>query len=614
MAPRRKCTVCGSLQWHKEPATGLVVCKEGHVLQNYLNETHELHEVGPFHVRKRALKAPQERRGRSTNAYPELYYHGSRAQYLYFQCLQLLLRKQVATLIRLWGLPTEFEIICRDLWALHLCLLPSPPPPEPVLHNQATQGDAGDNGPTLGDSKRLSRGFTTTEGDKAIGAQGRKASLWQSGGSSSESESNSKSEDDSEMDELLGILSQSSSSEDDEDDDTGQPRPKPEGSERKSNMFGKWGPASNIAVLVVACWTLRLPIIYLDLIRLIESYDLPYLEPLHHLPGNMARHLTKQSVQVLSPMHAPTTLALHDLSARLARKLQGSYKIQTPELNAAPVLWRVVRALGGTPVLYNLSKTMAHVLSLPLALHHTLAPCPAQLKDGDDDDDDDTDTDTDIESHKYDDIPPELALVASVTIVLKMVYGLDGRVRVPKNSADPAWALPQIEDYLMIVKEVKEAYEKSKQVLFSASSEMSVLELDEFMLNEYLDLCQKGLLKPERFRSTGKGKGKERERNRSDLEDFFPFPSLKEDVDWNRSLTTAGFSRRRLKAAGVTELDPDLDLETGEAYAIYRPRDILGTLPEDCQLLISYGAKWVGVDEDLLLKVIERYEWRLARR
>ncbi len=33
MAPRRKCNVCGSQQWRKEPATGLVVCSEGHVLQ-----------------------------------------------------------------------------------------------------------------------------------------------------------------------------------------------------------------------------------------------------------------------------------------------------------------------------------------------------------------------------------------------------------------------------------------------------------------------------------------------------------------------------------------------------------------------------------------------------
>ena len=33
MAPRRKCPVCGSRQWHKEPSSGLVTCSEGHVLQ-----------------------------------------------------------------------------------------------------------------------------------------------------------------------------------------------------------------------------------------------------------------------------------------------------------------------------------------------------------------------------------------------------------------------------------------------------------------------------------------------------------------------------------------------------------------------------------------------------
>jgi RNA polymerase I-specific transcription initiation factor RRN7 len=68
-------------------------------------------------------------------------------------------------------------------------------------------------------------------------------------------------------------------------------------------------------------------------------------------------------------------------------------------------------------VLYNLGKTVAHVLSLPLTLHHTLAPGLAQLKDDDPD------------SHKYDDVPPEVALMVAVMIVLKMVYGFDGQPR-----------------------------------------------------------------------------------------------------------------------------------------------------------------------------------------
>lgn len=37
-------------------------------------------------------------------------YHGERARYLYFQCLQVLLRMQIETLVELWRLPAEFEV------------------------------------------------------------------------------------------------------------------------------------------------------------------------------------------------------------------------------------------------------------------------------------------------------------------------------------------------------------------------------------------------------------------------------------------------------------------------------------------------------------------------
>lgn len=317
MAPRRRCTVCGSHQWHREPATGLVVCSEGHVLRNYLNETHEMHEVGPHQLQKRALKSARERRGRASKANPQLYY-GARAQYLYFQCLQLLLRKQVAALVRIWKLPSEFEIICRDLWALHLSLLPSPPPPEPLLHKQSTRGHPRDGGSKLvGSKKRRSKSSLTAADDKEA-VEMEEISPGQSNANTFESDD---SEEDSEMDELLLLFSESSLSEDDRDDDDNmQLRPKPEGSGQRSDMFVRNGPARNVALLMVAFWTLRLPIIYMDLIRfddgkewtvgsrltnafrLIECYDLPYLEPLHHLPESMVRHLTKHSVRALSPL------------------------------------------------------------------------------------------------------------------------------------------------------------------------------------------------------------------------------------------------------------------------------------------------------------------------
>jgi RNA polymerase I-specific transcription initiation factor RRN7 len=109
----------------------------------------------------------------------------------------------------------------------------------------------------------------------------------------------------------------------------------------------------------------------------------------------------------------------------------------TPEVNAAPILWRVVsQCLGGSRMdrlmlfhlfisllfllaatLYRLTKRLASLLSLPLTLHSSLAPRLQRVKSWD------------PERHKYDNIAPELAFLATGMIVLKMVYGLDGKSR-----------------------------------------------------------------------------------------------------------------------------------------------------------------------------------------
>ena len=51
--------------------------------------------------------------------------------------------------------------------------------------------------------------------------------------------------------------------------------------------------------------------------------------------------------------------------------------------------------------------------------------------------------------------------------------------------------------------------------------------------------------------------------------------------------------------------------EPGEAYRVYRSRDVLGILPDEMELVISYGARWTGVGQEAILAVIEAYERRL---
>lgn len=46
--------------------------------------------------------------------------------------------------------------------------------------------------------------------------------------------------------------------------------------------------------------------------------------------------------------HVPNILSVHKLTARLAKRLNVSYGVFTPECNAAPLLWRLMKSMGGT--------------------------------------------------------------------------------------------------------------------------------------------------------------------------------------------------------------------------------------------------------------------------
>jgi len=55
------------------------------------------------------------------------------------------------------------------------------------------------------------------------------------------------------------------------------------------------------------------------------------------------------------------------------------------------------------------------------------------------------------------------------------------------------------------------------------------------------------------------------------------------------------------------------NLQPAESYTVYHSRDVLGNLPEEQALIITRSAKWVGVSDDYLCGVVERFERRLQR-
>lgn len=544
MAPRRKCPTCGSKKWHKEPSSGLVACSEGHLLQDYRSEVNDAETLGNFTMKKRTLKSNREKKGRPSKADPKLY-HGNRARYHYFQCLQLLLRKQVAALVRLWALPDAFEAVCRDLWALHISLLEQPVPPEPYFHLQE---------------------FAEPSKQKAP-AQ----------------ESDSEPDEGAELEELMRQNSDVSSEEEGGNTSDG-PADAPQdssGGNRKTSRRASETPISTIVILVLTCWTLRIPALYRDFIRAIEAYDLPYLDSTRYLPKNMVVHLNPGNTQALSPPHAPKALTIHTLAARLARRLKVNHETTIPAVNAAPVLWRTVKAMHGPPLLYHLVASVANRLHLPLTLHSSLAP--------------ELERESESAPHhpKYDSIPPELAFMAVVVMVLKVMYGLDGKPRVARSRDHPQSMFPSTEEYLQLL--CKDDSDQTE--LFSSERALSILDLDPTTLDDYMDLCEKALVKGSREA----GEGNEL------LQRFFPVEASRtvQSERWHGQEIDEMALPRSLYNASSEELEP------GQGYKVYAGRDICGDVSTELETVLLRGSEWVKVDFEDLVGVLEVFERRL---
>lgn len=146
------------------------------------------------------------------------------------------------------------KIICRDIWTLHLSLLPNPPPAEPYLYSQDTLGETRSSTPKI---EKLPAGRSQTPSDDDHTSQ-EEDQLRESS-----SELSDATDGDPEMAELLHENSASGSS--DEDDVDTSTKPTPTQQLRKRGSLDRYdSPASNIAVLVLACWTMRIPVMYDD--------------------------------------------------------------------------------------------------------------------------------------------------------------------------------------------------------------------------------------------------------------------------------------------------------------------------------------------------------------
>ena len=148
---------------------------------------------------------------------------------------------------------------------MHLGLLPDPLPAEPLHGTEpatevpSTHKDAStrEESPPAGGS-----------GDEAEDAATARGSNSETSSSSSDDEE----DEDPQMAELMRQAEESPSSSEDEDEQGDDAHKKVPAHRKKRSKFGRKYdmPVNNLVVLVLACWTLRLPVTYMDFIRHVD--------------------------------------------------------------------------------------------------------------------------------------------------------------------------------------------------------------------------------------------------------------------------------------------------------------------------------------------------------
>lgn len=134
-----------------------------------------------------------------------------------------------------------------------------------------------------------------------------------------------------------------------------------------------------------------------------------------------------------------------------AAMLNSSFGITFPEVNAAPILYKMVRDLSLPRELIHArrSNNWRLVTYTPIAFVY-LVTRRIMI---------DNATSLSLPLHKrrgrdY----PDLTLAASMVITLKLVWGLDGIPRIPQDANDMSSALPRLQEWLDFSERLQELY------------------------------------------------------------------------------------------------------------------------------------------------------------
>ncbi|KAJ9477657.1 hypothetical protein PHBOTO_001213 [Pseudozyma hubeiensis] len=199
---------------------------------------------------------------------------------------------------------------------------------------------------------------------------------------------------------------------------------------------------TTISIIYLSLHLLKIPVFWADLIKLISSHRLPYLNIVHSLPLPLTRFLNKDNVHHhhLDADVVPSITTLHLHTLNVADLLQRTYGVNFGQGNVSGQLARLVEGMLLPPTFYVATKRLLDKIGRGVG--PDLLPSTS-LKDKVAPQQGNRDREEPLYSlpgaTQLQRVPKEFVLMAALLMVIKMRYGLDGRdrmERIPETSSD----------------------------------------------------------------------------------------------------------------------------------------------------------------------------------
>ncbi|GAK62980.1 uncharacterized protein PAN0_002c1182 [Moesziomyces antarcticus] len=249
---------------------------------------------------------------------------------------------------------------------------------------------------------------------------------------------------------------------------------------------------TTVSIVYLALHLLKVPVFWADLMKLIASYELPFLNVVHRLPLALTRSLNKDNVHhhLLDTDAVPSISALHLHTLGVAELLQRTYGVEFGDANVSGQLARMTEAMLLPPTFYVATKRLLDVVARGV----TPQLLPSRSKGKQDEED----------GKKaglpgaalVQRLPKEFVLMAALLVTVKMRYGLDGQERCEGVGVDGALSCaPELDAWLAALDARRDRFRASKEAVPRVDpTELDPLSMSDDQLDAYASFVETNLV------------------------------------------------------------------------------------------------------------------------